>query len=177
MKSSVAISLVGLVGSTIAGCGPGTLAKRALSEMVGAKSDAEIVPGTGADNFARFNGVQIRTPRTDLGGLVSTEFRSELMTALREQLTGDDDAPFRGGGSPLLTIDPVIQWYHRGGIGGLMPERFAVVLFWMKSEGQDVGRVQIVTKSEASRTGDRDLATDMAEELRGFFEERGKKRD
>ncbi len=145
-----------------------TAAKRVLKEGKGASSKSEPVPGMSGGDFTRFRSVQIVPPRTNLGGLVSTEFNSFLVTSLREELVNDEDAMFKGG-SPTLTIEPEIMWYHRGGIGGVMPEKFVVALFWLKEGGSEIGRVQIVTKSEATRTGDDDLAESMAAGLAKYF--------
>lgn len=149
------------------------MAKRTLKEFSGASSDAEAVPGSGGGNFARFAGIQIAAPRTDLGGLVSQGFHSQLSAALRERLISVEDAPFKGG-SPYLSLEPQVMYYHRG--GGLFPDKLAVVLFWFKADGTDLGRVQIATRSEASRTGDADLADSMAKELVDYFEDHGKER-
>jgi hypothetical protein len=172
MRKMMAMACMAAVLTYGTGCT--TIAKRAMKEAKGASSDAEAVPGAGGGSFARFNGVDIQPPRTNLGGLVSTEYRAELTRALREQLVTEDDAPFKGS-SPRLTIDPEILWYYRG--GSIMPEKFAVVLFWLKDGGADVGRVQIVTKSEATGTGDNDMAENMAKELVSYFEDHGKKTD
>jgi len=96
-----------------------------------------------------------------------------LTTQLRKQLTQGKDAPFHGG-SPTLTIEPQIQWFHKG--GAIMPEKFAVVLYYLKGEGEDLGRVQVITKSEATRTDDDDLAESSAKELAKYFRKHGKEK-
>lgn len=149
-----------------------TMAKRTLKEAKGASSEAEAVPGTGGGNFSRFTAVNIAPPRSDLGALVSSEFKTRLSEALRQELVQGDDAPFKGG-SATLTIEPEINWYQKG--GGVFPEKFAVVMFWLKADGAAVGQVQVSTKSEATRTGDGGLAESMAKELRTYFEDHGKK--
>lgn len=166
MRTILALSFLSSLLFLNTGCM--TAAKRVLKEGKGASSKAEPVPGTAGGSFARYKSVQIVPPRTNLGGLVSSEFKSHLVTAMREELVNDEDAMFKGG-SPTLTIEPEIMWYHRGGIGGVMPEKFVVALFWLKEGNSEVGRVQIVTKSEATRTGDDDLAESMAAGLAKFF--------
>lgn len=161
-----------LAVTVLAGSGCTTVAKRAFKEAKGASSDFDIVPGTGASGYSQYAGVTIEQPRTELGGLVSTSFKSELVKALKEELTMGDDAPFRGG-SPTLTIEPHIMWFNKGGL--VFPDKHAIVLYYLKANGAEVGRVQIATKSEAARTGDGALAESSAEELCKFFEKHGKK--
>lgn len=57
-----------------------------------------------------------------------------------------------------------------------MPEKFVVTLFYLKADGADVGRVQIVTKSKAAGSGDDDLAESAAKELVDYFKDHGKKK-
>lgn len=145
-----------------AGCT--TIARRTLAEAKGATSDASTVPGMGGHDFTRYSGVQIMPARSSLGGLVSSGFSAQLGAELEKALVRGEKASFKGG-SPTLGVEPEIMWYHKGGIGAIMPERFAVVLYRLRADGGEVGRVQIVTKSGATRTGDDDLAESSAEEL------------
>jgi hypothetical protein len=165
--------VVAALGLLCMSTGCTTMAKRTLKEFTGASSDAQTVPGSATTSFERFGGAEVSAPQTELGGLVSNSFMSLLATSLRKELTQGKDAPFSGG-EPVLSIEPEVNWYHRG--GGLFPDKYAVVLFRLRGEGADLGKVQVVTKSEASRTGDEDLAKDMAEELAGYFKKHGKKR-
>ena len=130
----------------------------------------------GGSSFCSYQGVNIAPPKSNLGGLVSSEYKSQLTAQLRKYLVTEEDAPFKGS-SPMLTIEPEIMWYHRGGIGGISPEKYVVNLFYLKADGADVGRVQIVTKSKAAGTGDDDLAESTAKELVSYFEDHGKKKD
>jgi len=150
--------------------GCSTVAKRALKEVAGAGSKAVSVPGTSTSQFSRFNSVKITPPRTDLGGLVDRKFSSALAGALRSELVSGKDPVFHGG-SPVLDIDPEITWYSEsGGLGGLLgSDSYAVALFWLSSEGAPVGKVQVVTKSGASRTGEAEMAKSMAGELAKFL--------
>lgn len=169
---------MGLLISIVAGTsGCGTVAKRAFKEVKGASSKAQPVPGTSVSRYSRYQGVSISNPRTDLGGLVDRKFTSALGTALRKELTTDKDAPFRGG-SPTLTIEPEVAWYSEaGGLGGMLgSDSYAVVLFWLSEDGSPLGKVQIVTKSAASRTGEDDMANSMAKKLAGFFSKQRKKK-
>ena len=165
------LAFASLTALLFAGSGCMSIASRAFEEAQGVSSDFEQVPGTGGGSFARFAGVKIAPPRSELGGLVNPTFTSALTTQLRKQLTQGKDAPFHGG-SPALTIEPQIQWFHKG--GAIMPEKFAVVLYYLKGEGEDLGRVQVITKSEATRTGDDDLAESSAKELAKYFRKHGK---
>lgn len=169
MRTFLALTFLGSLLLVTTGCNP---YKRTFQEVRGATSKAEPVPGTAGRDFTRYKSVQIVPPQTNLGGLVSAEFKSQLVTAMHKELVTDEDAMFRGG-SPTLTIEPEILWYHRGGISGAFPEKFAVALFWLKEGGSEVGRVQIVTKSAAARTGDDAMAESMAERLAKFLK-RGK---
>ncbi|MEK6644684.1 MAG: hypothetical protein AABZ08_12340 [Planctomycetota bacterium] len=156
----------------VTGTGCGTMVKRTLAEAKGASSKADPIPGTGGASFARFGTVNIETPRTELGGLVPSEFNSMLVSELRKTLTQGKDPVFKGG-SPALTIEPHVMWFNKS--GSAFPHKYAVVLFYFKGDGADLGKLQIVTKSEASGTGADDLAEDMAKELAGYFEKHGKK--
>lgn len=153
--------------------GCGTVAKRAFTEFKGAGSKAMVVPGTSTAALARYNGVRISPIRTDLAGLVSPGYTRHLPAALRERLTqreGDKPAVFTGG-SPVLTIEPEITFYARpGALGGIFgSDSYAVVLFWLSADGAAVGKVQVVTKSGASRTKPEDLANSTANGLAGFL--------
>lgn len=168
------LAALGLMIALMMNTGCSKVVGRAVNEAKGAGSDAEAVPGMGGGSFASYQGVNISPPKTNLGGLVSAEYKTQLTAQLRKYLVTEKDAPFKGS-SPMLTIEPEVMWYHRGGIGGLMPEKFVVTLFYLKADGADVGRVQIVTKSKASGTGDDDLAESTAKELVSYFEDHGKK--
>jgi hypothetical protein len=56
-------------------------------------------------------------------------------------------------------------------------DSYAVVLFWLSAEGAPAGRVQVVTKEAASRTGATDVAKSMAKELARFFDKLGEDQD
>jgi hypothetical protein len=180
---TILTTLIGIIFIGNTGC-MGTVAKRAFSEVVGATSEADVVPGTSAAQFARYQGVNIKPLRTDLGGMVDSRFTSALPSALRQALTqaGERDkgesAVFPGG-SPTLEIEPQITWYHKaGGVGGLLgSDSYAVVLFWISADGAPLGKVQIVTKTAAARTGPEDMAKSMAKELAKFFRQAHKKKN
>ncbi len=169
MRKTLLLSFLSISLCTATGCM--TAAKRVLKEGKGASSDTQVVGGAGS--FSRFGGVEISQPTSDLGSLVSSGFKSALVSELRKELISDKDAPFRANGSPRVTIDPQVQWYHKG--GSVFPEKFAVVLFLFKADGADQGKVLIVTKSEATHTSDEGLAESMAKELASYFEKHGKK--
>jgi hypothetical protein len=167
-------SIIVIVACSTLSTGCTTFAKRTFKEMKGAGSEYEQVPGTAAGSFTRFASVTIAEPRSDAGSLVSSTFKTQLVSQLRKRLTGESDSPFRASGSPTLNIEPQIQWYHRG--GGLFPNKYAVVIFFLNGDGADLGRVQVVTESEASGTGDDDMASSMAKEMVNYFEKHGKKK-
>jgi len=159
-----------LLPFTLLLCGSGctTIAKRFCYEAKGAGSRAYTVPGAATDRFAEFHSVELLPPVTELGGLVPQSFTKALRFRLAQRLAQDEDAPFHGG-EPSLTIEPRIYWYHKGGVGGIFPEKHAVVLFFLRAAGQEIGRVQVATKSQASRTDDDELAESMARELAEYF--------
>lgn len=160
----------------VAGPGCGTALKRGFKEFKGAGSKAAEVPGIRSGGFAQYKGVTIGQPRSDLGRLVDSKFTVALPGAMRKALTTGEKPLFRGG-SPTLTIDPEITWYHEsGGLGGILgSDSFAVALFWLSDGGTPLGKVQVVTKSGASRTGEADMAKSMAKGLaRWFKKQRGK---
>ncbi len=169
MRKFLGITVLGLVVAGNTGCA-GAIAKRAFSEVVGASSKARAVPGLSTARLGQFQGVKINAPRSDLGGLVSSRFTSALPGALRKELITDKDAPFPGG-SPTLEIDPEITFFSdQGGVGDLLgSDSYAVALFTLSSDGAPLGKVQVVTKTAASRTGDEDMAKSMAKSLAQFF--------
>jgi hypothetical protein len=164
------------------GSGCSTLIKRGAKEALGASSDVDEVPGTVTVNFSRFNGVDVAPPRSDLGGLVHAKFRDALVKEIYKRLTEAEEPredeepkpPLFSGGSPVLRIEPYITWYHKSkGLGSMLgKDSYAVAIFWLKDGGMDVGRVQVVTKSEAMRTGHDDLAKSMAKGLAKYFKKR-----
>ena len=169
------LSMMLLCGLLVGGSGCMSIAKRGLKEAKGAGSKARAIPGTITGGLARFRGVQIATPRTDVGGLVDARFRGVLAGHLREALTQGEE-PIFPGGSPTMRIEPEITWYHEAGsLGDLMgSDSFAIGLFWLSADGADLGRVQVVTKSGATRTGPEELAESMADGLAEFFEKQRK---
>jgi peptidoglycan-associated lipoprotein len=62
-------------------------------------------------SFARFTGVEVVPPRSELSDLANPTSTSALTTQLRKQLRQGKDAPSHGG-SQTLTIEPQIQWFH-----------------------------------------------------------------
>ena len=168
MRALIGLTILGSMLFFNTGCM--TAVKRAYKEGKGASSKAEPVrlPGTELADYTRYKSVQIVPPRTNLGNLVTPEFKSHLVSSMRQALVEDEEAIFKGG-SPTLTIEPEVMWYHRGGIGGVFPEKFAVVLFWMKEGNNEIGRIQIVTKSEAARTEDDALAESAAGRLAKYL--------
>jgi len=177
VRSSLGLaSLVSITLVVTAGCSPTTIATRALKEVQGATSKAQPVPGTSARGFGQYQGVDIKSPRSDLGSLVDRRFNASLPAELRRHLTTEKGAPFAGG-SPVLTIEPEIIWYHEaGGLGGILgSDSYAVGLFWLSAADAPLGKVQVVTRSAATRTGPEDMAKSMAKELAEFFE-KGSKR-
>ncbi len=168
MRKTLAFTIVGSLLFGASGCT--TALKRGLKEFKGASSKAKAIPGTPTDALSQCRGVRIGQPRSDLGGLVDPQFATALTGALHQALTKGDDPVFPGG-SPTLEIDPEITWFHEsGGLGGIMgSDSYAVVLFWLSSEGVPAGRVQVVTKEAASRTGAADIAKSMAKELAKFL--------
>lgn len=180
-KLFLILALAGTVGF---GSGCGTMAKRALKEVVGAGAKAEPVPPTRAATFAKYNSVEIKPARTNLGALVDKKYERSLPNALRKALTRseDDEPALFGGGGPTLEIEPEITWYSEpGGLGSIMgSDSYAVVLFWMSEGGQPVGRVLTVTSSGASRDDEFALSNATAKGLAKFFEEgrrKAKKKD
>ncbi len=176
MRSILALTMLGSM--VVGGSGCTTVAKRALKEAAGASSKARAVPGLTSSSLAQCQGISVGTPRSDLGSLVDPKFTSALPVALRDSLTGGEEPLFRGG-SPTLEIDSEIAWYHEaGGVGGIVgSDSYVVVLFWLSVDGAPMGKVQLVTKSAASRTGEDDMAKSMAKGLASFLKKHRKKKD
>ncbi len=164
-----------LLASTLPGTGCSFLLKRTYKEAKGAGAKAADVPGTVQTDFREYKGVQIEAPRSELGDLVVPAFLDSVKPMLVAQLTqpsedGEVPAVFPGG-EPVLTVTPQIMWYHeRGGAGGILgSDSFAIGLFRLSANGTEVGRVQVVTKSGASRTEPPDMAEAMAKGLRRYI--------
>jgi len=166
-------SLLILSGLLISQTGCGTALKRTWTELKGAEARAKGVTGAAPSGLARFRGVRIMPVRTHLAGLVDTTYKATLPSALKARLTrrDDDHKPVFPGGSPVLTLDPEITFYSEpGAVGGLFgSDAYAVVLFWLKADAADIGRIQVVSKSGASRTGPDDLAQATAKGLAHYL--------
>jgi hypothetical protein len=176
MRKTLAFTIVGSLLLGASGCT--TPLKRGFKEFKGASSKAKVIPGTLTNALSQCRGVRIGRPRSDLGGLVDSRFAGALTRALHEALTKGDEPVFPGG-SPTLEIDPEITWFHKSGVlGGIVgSDSYAVVLFWLSADGAPAGRVQVVTKEAASRTGATDVAKSMAKELARFFDKLGEDQD
>ena len=162
-------AMLSLVLALSSGCG--TMVKRTVGEVKGAGSDATSVPGSGGESYARFQAVEIQTPQSELGGLLPAEFKTMLATDLRKELTQGKEPVFTGG-SPAVTIEPHIMWYNKS--NAMMPNKYVVVLYYIRGEGAELGRVQVVTKSGATGTGPDDLADSSAKEMAKYFRKHGR---
>ena len=165
-----------LIVAGSSGCSPGSLAKGAIKQVRGAHSKAMEVPGTLSGSLGEYKSVNVSPVRTELGGLVPGKFSSVLPGAMREYLSEGKGAPFPGG-SPALTIDTQIQWFHKAGALREMfgSESYAVVLYRLTSGGAEKGRVQVVTKEAAAHTDEDDMAKSSAKELADWLEKKMKK--
>ncbi len=155
------------------GCSPTSMATRAITEIKGASSEVREIPGTVKGRFDRFKGADISPPRNELGGLVPTQFTSTLRTMLREFLVEEEEAPFRGD-SPKLTIEPQMQWFSEASSMSRLvgSDSYVVVLFKLSADGVELGKLEVATKSGATRTDSSAMAKSMAKELAEWFEER-----
>lgn len=159
-----------------AGCSH--IIKRSFKEAKGAKAQAIEVPGTLTTDFSDFKAVEVGEPGNRLGGLVLVDFYHSLRPMLVKYLAQEEGCPFPGGSGsgaasgPVLRVDSDIMWYHDRG-GGLAAvlgkDSFAIGLFTLSYNGEEVGRVQVVTKSGASRTEAPDMAEAMARGLARFI--------
>ena len=172
MNKSVLLTLAACCWFTQTGCGPGMIVKRVFSEAKGASSEAKVIPGSINTRFKAYRGIRVAAPRTQLGGLVTTDFQAALRQQLRERLAKEDDAPFPGG-EPHLTIQSQVMWYDGEGGGLLGSDAYAVVLFELFDGEKRLGKVQVVTRSAASRTDDEAMAKSMSKELAEWFEDEG----
>ena len=144
---------------------------RAASEVKGSTSDVTAVPGSSTGEFGKFQGVSITPIKCELGSLVPAEFNSELAVQLRKFLTQGKEAVFAGG-QPTLTIEPHVMWFKKS--NPVFPDKYAIVLYYLSADGADLGRLLVVTHSEASGTGISDLAENMAKNLGKYFKKHGK---
>lgn len=154
------------------------MARRTFREAKGASAELTPVDVSGAGNFSNIAGVQASAPRSRLGNLVPGEFISTFPTACRKHLVDGKDAPLAGAGQPLQIGSEVMWYHHRKGIGVVTGEKsYAVMLLDLSAGGRNLGRVQIVASSGASRTDAADMADAMAEELADWIRVRqGKKK-
>ncbi|MCB9851952.1 MAG: hypothetical protein H6819_02560 [Phycisphaerales bacterium] len=153
-------------------------ARRTLREAKGASAEITPIGGANPSNFRNFAGVQAAAPRTRLGNLVPGEFISSFAPACQKCLVDGKEAPLAGSGQPVQ-IDSEVMWYHkRQGLGVVTGEKsYAVMLLDLSGAGRNLGRVQIVASSGASRTDAADMAEAMAEELADWIRGREKKKD
>jgi len=172
-RSSTTRTLLGFALFAGAGCNPASMATRAIKEIKGASSEIREVPGTVNGRFDRFRGATISPLQSELGDLVSKDFTASLPVALHEYLVADEDAPFRGG-SPKLTIEPQMQWFcEASGAGKLFgSDSYVVVLFKLSADGVELGRLEVVTKEAAARSGRRAMAESMSKKLSDWFKKR-----
>ena len=166
----IGIALVNTTGCSWA-------ARRTIREAKGASAEITIVNMPTGD-FRNMGGVQAASPRSRLGSLLPGEFAATFPSACRKFLVEADDAPLKGGGAPL-GIDSEVMWYHkRKGFGVVTGEKsYAVMLLDLSSGGRQLGRLQIVATSGASRTDAADMAEAMAEALAKWIDDRGGKSD
>lgn len=173
-KTVCLLMLTALVGTT--GCS--WAARRTLREAKGASAEITPIGGANPGNLRSLSGVQASAPRTRLGSLVPGEFVSSFAPACRKSLVDGKDAPLAASGQPLQ-IESEVMWYHkRQGLGVVTGEKsYAVMLLDLSSAGRNLGRVQIVATSGASRTDAADMAEAMAEELADWIRGSKKKED
>ncbi|MBX3394708.1 MAG: hypothetical protein KF841_05030 [Phycisphaerae bacterium] len=148
-----------------------TAAKRVLKEAQGATSKSRTVPGSSRDQYRSYGAVSVSPATTEVEPLVAPEFMKALRIELVNQLTGGDKPLFRKSDEPALNIDARVMWYHKpGALGDILGTySYTVVVYTMSIEGRILDRVQIVTKSAASRTDDSDMAASSAKELVEWF--------
>lgn len=189
MPRLVAISLACLSAFLSTGCT--TLLGRAFKEAIGARSEARPVAGEEIPDFKKYLAVAIDEPRTDLGALVDPLFTAAVRPLVVEALMrvppdemekwekdhkeGEPPPkPVFPGGAPVLTMTPQVTFYkERGGLGSILgTDSYAVVLFWLREGDIDLGKIEVVTKSAASRTREEDMAKAMAKGLAKFLRER-----
>lgn len=156
-----------MAAALLFGAGCTKVVQRAVNEIKGAESRALPVPGLNMANFQLFQRVTIAPPRTELGGLVSTQYLDILPVCLRTSFGVQTNASLSGTGT--LNIEPVVMWYHRGGVCDALPVKFVVTLFYLSLDGRELGRVQVFTRSKAAGKGDEDLANSAAEALTSFL--------
>ncbi len=169
------LAVLALALSLNAGCSH--IIKRSLKEAKGATAKAAEVPGTLITDFSAFAAVEVSEPQNRLGGLVNSEFIHALRPMLVRQLAEEEACPFPGGHrsdatGPMLHVETDIMWYHDRG-GGLAAvlgkDSFAIALFTLSDGNAEVARVQVVTKSGASRTDSPEMAEELAKGLARFI--------
>lgn len=154
-----------------------TAAKRVFKEAKGATSKTRTIPNGSRDPYNAFKGATVSPATTEIEPLIAPDFMSALRIELVNQLTkgvDNDEPPLFAGGEPSLHIEPRVMWYHKPGAMGdiLGTNSYTVVVYTISGGGGVMNRVQIVTKSAASRTDDTDMARSSAEELVKWFRER-----
>jgi hypothetical protein len=168
VRAFASVLVVGVLALT-SGCG--MIFNRTVAEVKGSSSDATAVPGSGGESYGRFRSLEVMTPTAEGGGLIPSDFKSFLVSMIKKELTQGKEPIFTGG-APALTVEPHIMWFNKG--NALFPHKYAVAIFHLRGDGADMGKVQIVTKSEATGTGADDMAESMAKELGKYFKKHGK---
>lgn len=175
MRAMILTVMSGILALNV-GCG--AILGRTFTEVKGAGAHAQELPGISPGTLRQYRDVRVGTPRSDVTPLVDPLYTRTLPGAVRTRLMQrnedeKDKPPIFSGGTPVLELDPEITFYSRpGSVGGILGnDSYAVVLFWLRADGADIGQVQVVTKSGASRTGADDLARATAKGLAKFFDE------
>ena len=155
-----------LLGS--AGCGPGTLAKRALHEAAGASADVH--ERAARPDLAGVGGVELAKVTNTAGRLCPGDFLREFRSELDGGLRSSD--VLRGGESSAALQADLVHYEDPNTLGSaLSPFHQGVALVTLLGpDGGELAKLTVVGKSEAMRTGPTEVAKAMAAKLVEYLE-------
>jgi len=163
----------GILAFAIVGCG--TIAKRGVAEIRGAKGDLVVLRELDAAAVVSTSDIALGRIDNDAGPDCPAEFIAELCEALQKELA-TVSATVAAGTGPSLRVNPRIL-YYRGGtevkkLLGSMTMSLARVEVVRSSGSGLVGRANVVASSKALRSGPEALAKEMANEVASWITKR-----
>jgi len=169
MRSKTGLIAIGLA-TMLLGCGCTTLAKRGFREFKGAESQLIPITDLAAYELLQYSKVELGRIESDIGPVVPPTFIGALTAAFREKLPSLQGLRPDG---PTLRLDGRITFFQAGGtVGALLgKEKMCIVrVRFVSATGTPKGECLVVARSEAVRTGQEDLAREIAKRLTKYLQ-------
>jgi len=163
----------GILAFSIVGCG--TMAKRGVAELRGARGDLVVLREL--DTAAVIGASDIALGRIDneAGPDCPGEFIAQVREAFQKEL-GQLSAKLAAGTGPSLRVNGRVLYYRGGSevkkLLGSMTMGLARVEVVRSGGGGLVGRANVVASSKALRSGPEALAKEMAKEVASWISKR-----